>query len=111
LRSPSDVPPSVAIEGVQHALNILSIAWNDIRIELQDKSTLIFFLILPLVFTAIIGLTLGNIYGPTEETGDSRLVLSFVDEDQSAQSKDLTALLEKIHDVPAGENSKRRSRF
>jgi ABC-2 type transport system permease protein len=75
--------------------SILSIAWNDIRIELQDKSTLIFFLILPLVFTAIIGLTLGNIYGPTEETGDSRLVLSFVDEDQSAQSKDLTALLEK----------------
>jgi ABC-2 type transport system permease protein len=91
--------------------SILSIAWNDIRIELQDKSTLIFFLILPLVFTAIIGLTLGNIYGPTEETGDSRLVLSFVDEDQSAQSKDLTALLEKSTTFPLEKTANAEAGF
>ena len=34
---------------------ILNIAWNDIRVYFSDRSALIFFLVLPLLFTAIVG--------------------------------------------------------
>ncbi len=74
--------------------SIIAIAWNDIRIELADKSTLLFFVLLPLVFTTIIGLALGNLYGPTTENGDTRYVVAVADEDQSAYSQDLIRLLE-----------------
>jgi hypothetical protein len=35
---------------------ILAIAYNDIKIEFSSRSELIFFLVLPLIFTTIIGI-------------------------------------------------------
>lgn len=63
---------------------ILAIAWNDIQNEFSERSTLIFFLVLPLIFTAIIGAALGNTYG--DETEDPRLPLLVVNADTGAQS-------------------------
>ncbi len=63
---------------------LLTIAWNHIRIEFQDRSTIVFFLILPIVFTIIIGSALGGIVG-----GDNRIAVAFVDEDRSTLSAQL----------------------
>ena len=38
---------------------LLVIAWNHIRLEFQDRSTIVFFLILPIVFTIVTGSALG----------------------------------------------------
>jgi hypothetical protein len=37
-----------------------AIAWNHIRIEFEDRSTIVFFLILPLLFTVIVGSARGS---------------------------------------------------
>lgn len=72
---------------------ILNLAWNDIQIEFSERSTLVFFLLLPIVFTAILGNALG---GPApDETADNRLILLLVDEDKTDLSAALTAVLEE----------------
>ncbi len=69
---------------------LLAIAWNHIRIEFEDRSTIVFFLILPLLFTVIVGSALG---GSNNPSGDTRPLLAVVDLDQSAASQQfLTAL-------------------
>jgi ABC-2 type transport system permease protein len=69
---------------------LLTIAWNHIRIEFEDRSTIVFFLILPLIFTVIIGSALG---GNNNSSGDTRPVVAVVDLDQSALSQEfMTAL-------------------
>ncbi len=72
---------------------ILHLAWNDIQIEFSERSTLIFFLILPIVFTAILGNTVGG--SAPDETADTRLILLLVDEDETDLSMALTAVLEE----------------
>lgn len=70
---------------------ILHLAWTDIRIEFSERSTLIFFLVLPVVFTAILGNALS---GPPPADGtDNRLVLLLVDEDGTELASELTAVL------------------
>lgn len=70
---------------------ILHLAWTDIRIEFSERSTLIFFLVLPVVFTAILGNALS---GPPPADGtDNRLVLLLVDEDGTKLASELTAVL------------------
>ena len=71
---------------------ILALAWNDIQLEFSERSTLIFFLILPLVFTAIIGVALQNTY--TDGSDDARLPLIVVNEDQGAYAAELIVLLD-----------------
>lgn len=39
---------------------IFAIAWNDIKMEFSSRWTLLFFLVLPIVFTAILGAALGG---------------------------------------------------
>jgi ABC-type Na+ efflux pump permease subunit len=68
----------------------LAIAWNHIRIEFEDRSTIVFFLIMPLVFTVIVGSALGG----SSSDGDTRPVLAVVDLDQSALSQELQQALQ-----------------
>ena len=63
---------------------IVNLAWNDILVEFSDRWTLVFFLVLPLVFTAILGVSIGGL--APQETGDTRFVLVVTDLDKSAES-------------------------
>ncbi len=73
---------------------LLAIAWNHIRIEFEDRSTIVFFLILPLVFTVIVGSALG---GNSSSSGDTRPLVVVVDLDQSALSQELRQALQALH--------------
>ncbi len=64
---------------------ITAIAWKDTIIRFSSKSELLFFLILPIIFTVLLG---GAFGGPGSDE-DSRILLIVVDEDQS----DLSQLL------------------
>lgn len=70
---------------------IIHLAWNDIKIEFSDKSTLLFFFVLPIVFTAILGVSFG---GGSNPDADLRLPVPIVDLDQSNTSFDLLTQLE-----------------
>ena len=72
---------------------IFDIAWNDVRIEFSYRSTLVFFLILPLVFTAVIGASLNTLYGDDDPDADTRFAFLVVDEDGSELSAELAAIL------------------
>ncbi len=67
---------------------ILNIAWNDIKIEFSDRWTLLFFVILPIIFTAIVGAALG---GSNADT--STVPVPVVDLDGSAYSQQLQTIL------------------
>jgi len=69
---------------------VFSIAWNDIKIEFSERSTLVFFLLLPIVFTFILGTALGNM-GGGGEVGDGRYPILVADEDRSDLSRELLA--------------------
>lgn len=71
---------------------MLVLAWNDIRIEFSERTTLIFFLVLPLVFTTVLGLSLGSMYGGDDE-GDNRYVVLVV---QQENSRPAELLLENL---------------
>jgi len=70
---------------------ILNLAWNDIKIEFSDRSALLFFFILPLIFTAILG---ASFSGDSDSDGDNRWMVPVVDQDQSNLSAELIAALE-----------------
>jgi ABC-2 type transport system permease protein len=72
---------------------ILAIAWNDIRMEFSERVTWIFFLVLPLVFTIIIGQGLQRLNGSPDASADQRYVLLVADADQSSLSKELIATI------------------
>jgi len=71
---------------------ILNLAWNDIKIEFSSRSTLIFFFVLPLVFTAILGSSFG---GNGDPNADNRWLVPVVDLDQTELSAEMIAELEK----------------
>jgi ABC-2 type transport system permease protein len=73
---------------------IVHIAWNDIRIEFSSPWTLVFFLVLPLVFTFIVGAGLSSMYGSDDPGADPRFPLAVVDRDGSALSAEFVAVLE-----------------
>lgn len=75
---------------------IAAIAWNDIRVEFSERSTIVFFLILPLIFTAILGTANG---GSRDDTADNRYLLLVADEDQSDLSAAVLSALEKSPSV------------
>ncbi len=82
----------------------LSIAWNDIRIEFSERSTLVFFLLLPIVFTFILGTALGGMEGGGDG-GDTRYPILVADEDRSDLSRELLAKLhasEVVRPIEAG---------
>lgn len=59
---------------------LLSMAWNDLKIEFSDRSTLVFFVLLPLLFTVIIGQGLNSFSGGESDT---RIPVLVIDEDGS----------------------------
>jgi len=72
---------------------ILAIAWNDIRVEFSARSTLVFFLLLPLIFTVLIGSAMGGGARP-DPNADNRIGVLVVDEDDSHLSARLRETLE-----------------
>jgi ABC-2 type transport system permease protein len=70
---------------------IINLAWNDIKIEFSERSTLFFFFVLPLIFTAILGVSFG---GNEDPDADHRFVVPVVDLDQTHLVSDLVAELE-----------------
>jgi ABC-2 type transport system permease protein len=71
---------------------MLNLAWNDIKIEFSDRSALLFFLILPLIFTAILGASFG---GNGDPNADNRWLVPVVDLDGTNLSTELFVELEK----------------
>lgn len=72
---------------------ILSIIWKDTILRFSSKSELLFFLILPIVFTFILAGGTGN------QNADNRIRLLVVDQAQSALSQQVIAELEKSASV------------
>lgn len=67
---------------------LLAIAWKDALVRFSSRSELLFFLVLPLVFTFLIG---GGLSG--NQPTDTRLNVLVVDDDHSDLSAELGALL------------------
>ena len=70
---------------------IFNLAWSDIKIEFAERSTLLFFFILPLIFTAILGVSFG---GNGDPDADQRFVVPVIDLDQTGLSAELITELE-----------------
>lgn len=68
---------------------ILNIAWSDVRIQFSYRSYLLFFLVLPIVFTAVLGTAMAD--GGT--SSDDRFPLLVVDRDESTLSQALVVAL------------------
>lgn len=74
---------------------ILALAWKDARVRFSNRSELLFFLILPLVFTVILGS--GAIGGdPGDDPG---IPMVAVDDDHSARSAEILAALQESEAV------------
>ena len=71
---------------------ILAIAWKDIRLRFSSWAEWLFFLILPIVFTLILG-------GGTGAPPDSRIRLVVVDQANTPLSAELIATLERSEAV------------
>ena len=63
---------------------LFAIAWKDTLLRFASRSEILFFLVLPIVFTVLIG-------GATGGSGDNRLPVLLVDADQGALAAELTA--------------------
>jgi ABC-2 type transport system permease protein len=71
---------------------VVQLAWNDIRTEFSEPITLVFFLVLPLLFTTVVGMTLrGN---PPAPGSDTRIPVLVVDRDGGTVARELVAALE-----------------
>lgn len=87
---------------------VLAIAWTDIRMEFSERVTWIFFLVLPLVFTIIVGQGLQGPNNSSHEGADQRYTLLVVDADHSSLSRDLISTIANSSVIrplqkPAGE--------
>lgn len=72
---------------------VLSIIWKDTILRFSSKSELLFFLILPIVFTFILAGGTGN------QNADNRIRLLVADQAQSPLSEQIIAELEKSESV------------
>ena len=68
---------------------LIALAWNDFRLQFTERSEIVFFLILPVLFTAILAASMGGSNDPT----DSRYMVLVVDQDESDLSAQLIANL------------------
>ena len=71
---------------------ILAIAWKNILNQFSDKSELLFFLILPIIFTLVLSAVGGG-------QSDKKISLLVVDQDNSAFSAELVAEMKKSESV------------
>lgn len=66
---------------------ILTLANNEFKIYFSERSSLIFFLLLPAIFTAVIGVGLsGMSSGAVDPDADQRIAIALVDEDQGSMA-------------------------
>jgi ABC-2 type transport system permease protein len=87
---------------------LMTIAWTTLRLEFTEPISLVFFIILPVIFTLVIGFGMGASADPN---ADQRSIIAVVDLDGSMLSKQLVASLadstvikpEAISDVATGE--------
>ena len=68
---------------------ILAIAVKDIRIEFSERMTWVVFFVLPLLFTAVLGVSMGSAFS----TGETRIPVRVVDEDGSRLSRHIVDAL------------------
>jgi ABC-2 type transport system permease protein len=73
---------------------IIAIAWNDLRLEFTERSSLIFFIVLPMLFTWIIGMAMQGMIAP-EENPDPRTPLVVINEDSGLYAPDLLDFLNR----------------
>ena len=69
---------------------LLALSRNDIRMQFMERSELVFFLVLPILFTSILAVAMGN----ANSGGDSRYVVMIVDLDQSALAERLVTAMQ-----------------
>lgn len=74
---------------MKHAL---AIAYNDLLMRLAERDTLIFSLILPVLFTAVIGVGMDTAFGGD---GDNRYPLALVDQDGNALAAQVLEALDE----------------
>jgi ABC-2 type transport system permease protein len=60
---------------------LISIAWTTLRLEFTEPISLVFFIVLPVIFTLVIGLGMGASFGPS---ADQRARIAVVDLDHSS---------------------------
>ncbi|MCA9969005.1 MAG: ABC transporter permease [Anaerolineales bacterium] len=72
---------------------ILTLAWKDTLLRFSGASELLFFLILPVAFTFLLGGGVAGFGGDGDETADSRIPLLVADADGSALAQQLLATL------------------
>ena len=77
---------------------ILALAINEMKIEFSERSTIVFFLILPIVFTYLIGIGLNNMYGSDPDV-DPRLPVLVVNKDEGALSADLLEIMDNSETI------------
>ncbi|MBN1485091.1 MAG: ABC transporter permease, partial [Chloroflexia bacterium] len=70
------------------------LALNDIKIEFSSRWTLLFFLVLPLVFTTVLGGAMSNASGENNPDADPRFPVLTIDQDQSLLSAKMVTALE-----------------
>lgn len=73
---------------------IWHIALTDVKIEFSSRWTLLFFLVLPIVFTTVLGGAMSNAYGNGDPDADPRFPVLVVDQDQSLLSEEMVAAIE-----------------
>jgi ABC-2 type transport system permease protein len=74
---------------------IFAIAKNDIKLEFSNQNELIFFLVLPMLFTWIIGLTMQSMFTEGEASSDTRTPLTIINEDNGEIAADLIAIIDQ----------------
>jgi ABC-2 type transport system permease protein len=74
---------------------IFAIAKTDWQLEFSNKAELIFFLVLPMLFTWIIGLSMQSMFSTDNETEDTRTVLIVINEDRGEIAADLIGILDQ----------------
>ena len=68
---------------------LIAIAWTDIQLQFTDKSEIIFFLVLPIIFTSILAMSMAG----NDPGADNRYPVLVVDLDQSSLSAQLVTVL------------------
>jgi ABC-2 type transport system permease protein len=82
---------------------LFALAWNDIRNEFSEHRSIVFFLLLPILFTWIIGLAMQSMFEPAGESEDTRTPLVVVNEDQGSFAADLISFLDQSEMVRVEE--------
>jgi ABC-2 type transport system permease protein len=72
---------------------IFAIAKNDLKLEFSSRDEIIFFLILPMLFTWIIGLTMQSMFTGDEDSGDNRTPITIINEDNGEIAANLITVL------------------